>query len=334
MAIAAALVISSFGIGVKAEGETTSLKDKAGITPGSILYPADKILDEIKIALSFTDGSKIESITEVAEERLGESEVLQESGKTEDAAKVLAEANEKMERAAKRAKEVAIETKDIEEQDKLTKLEKTLESLAVKQATFEQVLKNLEGKSPEELKEKLQEVMDKNAERKLAVASMVDSRQSLNDARKALKDAEKSGDAAKVESTKAAYEQAKTDFTESFNTKQQAVNKNEKGQKSVEKSPVKVEENKNITGQSNTQVIEEKKAMEAKQETEVKQTGEIKAAEAKQKNEVKQGTEIKENKKPEQQAAENKDKEKTNNGQGIGQEKKDADSSKGNKDNK
>jgi hypothetical protein len=310
LALVTAFVVSSFGVRTQADEVTTSLKDQAGITPGSILYPVDKAIDEIKIALSFTDGSKIESITKVAEERLGESEVMQEVGKTAEAAKVLKEANEKMEEAARKAKETVGKTKDVEAEAKITKVEKTLENLAKKQATFETVLKKLEEKSSGELKEKLQEVMDKNAERKLSVASMVDSRHSLNDARKALKEAENSGDATKIAQVKIVYEQAKTDFTKVFNSKQEVVNKNEKGQKEAEKE------------KKQEKAVDSKgAAAEAKQGTEAKQA-----------SEVKQGSEVKDDKKAEQQSSENKDKEKSNNGQNGAQDKKDSTQDKGKKD--
>lgn len=68
-----------------AEG-SVSFSDAAGITPDSILYGVDKALDSAKVALSFNDEKKVEAMADVAEERLGESEVMVKEGQ-EDLAK-------------------------------------------------------------------------------------------------------------------------------------------------------------------------------------------------------------------------------------------------------
>ncbi|WDC84567.1 DUF5667 domain-containing protein [Caloramator sp. mosi_1] len=55
----------------------------AGITPDSILYPVDKLIDEVKISLTFDEEKKAEVTADVAEERLVEAQVMAEEGKEE-----------------------------------------------------------------------------------------------------------------------------------------------------------------------------------------------------------------------------------------------------------
>jgi molybdopterin converting factor small subunit len=79
-----------------AEG-AVSFSGTAGITPDSVLYGVDTVLDDIKISLTFNGASKVEAITDVAEERLGESEVMVEEGKEDLAKTAIEEYSENME---------------------------------------------------------------------------------------------------------------------------------------------------------------------------------------------------------------------------------------------
>lgn len=45
-------LLLTFSVGI-AKANDITLKDQAGITPDSILYPVDKAIDELSIALSF-----------------------------------------------------------------------------------------------------------------------------------------------------------------------------------------------------------------------------------------------------------------------------------------
>lgn len=83
--VASLVVLANISGAAFAEG-SVSFSDAAGITPDSILYGVDKALDSAKVALSFSDEKKVETIADVAEERLGESEVMVKEGQ-EDLAK-------------------------------------------------------------------------------------------------------------------------------------------------------------------------------------------------------------------------------------------------------
>ncbi len=83
------------GSGVKAE-ETISLKDQAGITPDSILYSVDTVLENISLNLT-VDKDKPEQLLDILNERLGEIEVLAEKNEDELVEKTLNDYNNTVE---------------------------------------------------------------------------------------------------------------------------------------------------------------------------------------------------------------------------------------------
>lgn len=104
--VAAALVAGSLGMKVSADEIATSFKGEAGVTPDSILYPIDITIDNLRVTISSSDEKKAKVIADIAQERLGESEVMTEEGKTELADEALQEYNEKMTEAADKLGEI------------------------------------------------------------------------------------------------------------------------------------------------------------------------------------------------------------------------------------
>jgi hypothetical protein len=223
------LALSSLGLSTKADEITTSLKDKAGITPGSLLYPVDRVLETISLVFTFTDGSRIEKLMKFAEERVGESEVLIEKEMAEEAQKTIEVANELMEEAKETAEKAIEKSEKAEDVERLSKLDRTLQNLIKKSETVAAVLENLQEKTPEEIREALKEISEHNAARKVAVAVMVDARHALNDARRAYKN----GEISEVE-----YVKVQETFYEAFNAKKSIVNKNGKGLKDFDKKGI------------------------------------------------------------------------------------------------
>jgi hypothetical protein len=72
-------MLANIGGTAFAEG-VDSFKDNAGITPDSILYGVDKALENVKLSITFTGEGKVEVLSDIAEERLGESEAMAEAG--------------------------------------------------------------------------------------------------------------------------------------------------------------------------------------------------------------------------------------------------------------
>lgn len=103
--------------GFAQEDEVISYADKAGITPDSILYPVDVALDDLKVFFTLGDENKVTALTDVAEERLGESEVMLEKGDEEKALELVEEYSQKMQQAYEIVEKVAQE--NLENQNKV-----------------------------------------------------------------------------------------------------------------------------------------------------------------------------------------------------------------------
>ena len=70
-----------------------------------ILYPIDKAIDNIRINIASED-NKAGVLAEVAEERLGESEVMVDKGKTELSTEALNDYNNKMNEAVEKVQDI------------------------------------------------------------------------------------------------------------------------------------------------------------------------------------------------------------------------------------
>lgn len=95
--------------GFAQENNVISYADKAGITPGSIFYPVDVALDDLKVFLTIGDENKTIALTDVAEERLGESEVMLEKGDEGKALELVEEYSQKMQQAYEKLEQIAQE---------------------------------------------------------------------------------------------------------------------------------------------------------------------------------------------------------------------------------
>ncbi|MBW3010927.1 hypothetical protein KY326_01770, partial [Candidatus Woesearchaeota archaeon] len=109
---------------ILAEAEET-----AGVTPDSILYPIETTIDDIKLALTTDEAEKAQLAVEIADERLAETVVMAEEGKTEEAA----EAQEQHDEAIATAEE-AVEA--IESDGDAEQAQEALEDIAEVQAAI------------------------------------------------------------------------------------------------------------------------------------------------------------------------------------------------------
>jgi len=225
---------------VLAEGKTTSFKEEAGITPDSILYPVDKLIDEASVVLKFDEEKKVEILTEIAKERLGESEVMAESGKKDLVEEALIGYEEKMNEATEivetiiekaeeaEAEEVLVgetteltdeELVDIEKEE--DKIEKLKELLTGQQEKSIEVLEQLQDTVSDEAKTKLEQVIEMQVEKKEAVAKLVEKRHEFNKQKKELnmvkvqlKKASKTGDEEAIKKAEEDYQLKLNDYNE------------------------------------------------------------------------------------------------------------------------
>ena len=86
-----------------------SVEVQAGITPDNPLWAVDKVLEKLKLALTFDKAKKVEKRIQFAEERLAEAQEMVAKGKAEHAVKAL----EEQERLITEAQEEAAEADDI-----------------------------------------------------------------------------------------------------------------------------------------------------------------------------------------------------------------------------
>jgi len=191
--VTAIAVSLSIGGNVLADTNTTTFADKAGITPDNkILYSIDKYLDNLKVKLASGDEKKAEALVDVAEERLGESEVMADKEKTDLSAQTLTEYNDKMAEAQDKVDAALDKTysSTTDNAKNLEKLEKLETKITDRQMKSIEVLKNIENKASENAKETLALVIEMQTRKKEAVEAVAKERQTLLADKKAVKEAE------------------------------------------------------------------------------------------------------------------------------------------------
>jgi hypothetical protein len=310
--IATLFTVSGFAGQVKAAGNTTATtttastettyKDEAGITPDSVLYPLDKLIDEVQVIISFSDGSKVETLLSNAEERLGESEVMAEAG-DQDATKEALEAyNETVTEVNDKLDEIVEANQGSEDIDKEAEVTQIEEAVAEQQEISTEVLEGMKDEVSGDSQAVLARVIEMQTAKKAAVRAMVDARHELNASRKEynaakvqLNKAEKSGDEEAIkkaqDSLKAAEEALnaeKTEYKTAFEAKQETVKKYA-GSK-AEATEVKTTDNavSTETKKASEKVKEEIKSVsiEKKEQAETKKEEAVKAdAQGKEKSE-------------------------------------------------
>ncbi len=231
------IFILSLGTKSFADGIEVSFAEKAGITPESIFYPLDVALDNVKIFLTIGEKNKINVIVDVAEERLGESEVMLEKGEQDKVQELVQEYDAKIQEAYEKLEKITEESitddtendlndqmdeieideadideeasedeADTEETDEDEQKEETIEErFRLRQENSIGVLIRVKDSLPEQERERIQKVIEMQTAKKEAVANMVQARHQCNRAKQELKRAQirlkkavKSGDEEQV----------------------------------------------------------------------------------------------------------------------------------------
>lgn len=215
--VAAVAVSLSVGGRALADTNTATLADKAGITPdNTILYPIDKSLDDVKVSIASGEEKEAEALVDVAEERLGESEVLADKEETELSTQALNEYTDKMAEAQDKLDAAIDEASSSTTVSavKLEELEKLASSIASRQMNSIEVLKNIEGKVSENAKETIAQVIEMQTRKKEAIMAVAKERQALLESKKAVKEAEKKLQEAKKAGDEEAIKAAETTLSE------------------------------------------------------------------------------------------------------------------------
>lgn len=258
-----------------------------GIMPDSIFYFFDKAFDNLRVFFTFDDEKKIEILSQIADERLAESESMTQAEKYDLAKSAIEEFNNLVTEASDKLnvlvednnnaisdqdKEIESTEVDLEhgeiklddaEGDKLGDLEKNILSKQIKSI---EVLKKLSEKLDGNAKEVIDAVIEMQVAKKEAVANMVEKRHELNSARQEyqlvrinLEQAKKSGDEEAIKAAEEvlkekqeSYKDAKEEYKVAFEEKKELKNDFKKNAKKIDKK--KVENN-----QEETNKVEEDK---------------------------------------------------------------------------
>lgn len=172
------------------------LGKKAGITPDSILYPVERLIESVQVNLTFYADGKADLLVSFANERLAEAQIMSGKNKVDMVQRVLKvyaqtvqEANKNLEQAAQNDKNITA----------------TLDQIKVMEDEAGKIVIAVNGTIPEGIGEDLKASMTSEVKKTLAIKSFATAKESLSEAKKKveqakeeLKLAEKSGDAAKI----------------------------------------------------------------------------------------------------------------------------------------
>ena len=182
-----------------------SFKEEAGITPDSMLYPIDKLMEKTSVALKFDEEKKVKILTEIAQERLGESEVMIQEGKQDLVEEALKGYEESINETTDLIDNIIEEVQNIDNEDMLKdetteltdeelvdidkeedKIENLKEELTKQQEQSIEVLGQLQDTVSDEAKVKLEQVLQMQIAKKAAVTNLVEKVHEFNKEKKEL----------------------------------------------------------------------------------------------------------------------------------------------------
>lgn len=242
--ITALTVSLSLGGKVFADTAAATLTDKAGITPdNSILYPIDKALDYMKIDMASSDEKKAEALAEVAEERLGESEVMANKENADLSSQTLNEYSNKMTEAQEKIGDAIDKATDSTTDGaiKLDELNKAETAISDRQMKSIEVLKKIESKVSGNAKETIAKIIEMQTAKKEAMIeakkereALIKNRQAVKDAEKKLEEAKKSGNEQEIKAAEDTLKQSR----EALNTQKEKFNQAVASKKEVMKGGI------------------------------------------------------------------------------------------------
>ncbi|WP_446896996.1 DUF5667 domain-containing protein [Clostridium sp. LBM24168] len=261
--ILAASVMMTLGIATTTfASEAVTMKDQAGITPNKILYPADKLIDNIKIILCFSDDSKVNILLDIAEER---SELMLDEGNQNLANTAIDGYKNYMDRAESKIENSINNNQIKNNQDQFKKLEALENKFIDKDKKSIDVLAKLQNKAGDNTKTKLEKIIEIQKLKRNAILAVKKERIIYNNARKqyikakiTLKKSKKSGDEVAIKAAQDLLQQKqKVLDTEKQNLEKVIQSKKEVSKISIGKRFIK--ETK-IQKRKNTKNIENKKS--------------------------------------------------------------------------
>ncbi|KGK87928.1 DUF5667 domain-containing protein [Clostridium sp. HMP27] len=278
--LTALAIVATINTNTFAAGEV-SLKDKAGVTPDSIMYKLDCLVDSFKIKLSKNGEAKIKLLLNIAQERLGESQAMAEEGNEELAKESVEKYEENMQEAEKALEEMQEDTvigdesqddKDLADEENAEdtevveneELEEIEDKILENQKNSIEVLKIVKDKVSENAQDVIAKVIEMQTQKVEAMTEIKQAREELKEAKRelntvkdSLNEANESGDDEAIKLAKDSYEKSLTDYNkqkeelkilvQAKNANKMSVGQLKKEEKKLEKSAGDVNETKTKT---------------------------------------------------------------------------------------
>jgi hypothetical protein len=206
----------------------TPANTNPGITPDSIFYFLDRLIEKIEIAIAFNPVDKAGLLNKIASERINEASTMASEGNVDLAKQAISDGQ---------SDQAAVQ--NIVDSTATTPTDNTNDSIAIDNLTdqiakstgdiinqLKDILKNV----PNDDKQYFQQAEQQEELHKTAVQAFVGARHNVNDARKALKEAQEaldnamqSSDTANLDVLKQAVATAQAQYTDCLAKLQQAI---------------------------------------------------------------------------------------------------------------
>jgi hypothetical protein len=226
----------------------------AGITPDSILYPVDKAIENVQVALTTDPVEKAQTLTEISSERLDEAQVMASEGKTELVSTAITESQNTQ---AEAQNVLTSAEKNFDTENVTAEQTQALDNAVteMQKETNDQMkqLETIVETAPEEVKEEVKAVVDQaqivQLTRQESVKAFVEARHNVNSTRKEVRmitvemnKVSKTDDTAKVTELQTKLNEATNKYNESVKKMVEAKDVKQKAVKSqVSNTESKVE---------------------------------------------------------------------------------------------
>lgn len=205
----------------------TDIAEEAGVTPDSLIYPLEQMIESVQVALTFSDDGKAELLISFANERLAEARIMDEKNQQDLMRKVVQaytrtinNANTCVQKLIEIEKAEAAEDTNTDETavptEKEAKINKIIDSIEVVQNDADEIVIKVTGTLPEEQAEQMQSVIKAQVQNTIAMKAYmvaknayVESAKEYAEAKNELEMAEKSGDEAAIQAAQEKVDAAK-----------------------------------------------------------------------------------------------------------------------------
>lgn len=185
--------------------ETTT--DQAGVTPDSIIYPIEKMVESVQVTLTTNEANKAELLVQFADERLAEAQIMTAEDKLALAEKVMKTYAETLEKANAAVEAAAGDDADVSN---------LIEKIEITEENGNTVIKITAAALSQEAAQQIQTAITAQVKKTIAVqgfltakAKFFEAKDAFKAAQEALKKARKSGDDAAIAAAEAQLALAK-----------------------------------------------------------------------------------------------------------------------------